>query len=60
MEKIIFQKKSISIFIIFFIFKSGRTLEFSDLRKFGKIILADTEKIREIKEIKRLGSGCDE
>jgi formamidopyrimidine-DNA glycosylase len=35
--------------------KSGRTLEFSDLRKFGKIVLADTDKIREVKEIKSLG-----
>jgi len=39
---------------IFFL-KSGRTLEFSDVRKFGKIILADTDKITEIKEIKSLG-----
>ncbi|MDI6777627.1 MAG: bifunctional DNA-formamidopyrimidine glycosylase/DNA-(apurinic or apyrimidinic site) lyase [Patescibacteria group bacterium] len=38
-----------------FYLKSGRTLEFSDLRKFGKIILADTEKIREIGEIQKLG-----
>lgn len=38
-----------------FYLKSGRTLEFSDLRKFGKIILADTDKIKEIKEIKELG-----
>ncbi|MDP1845350.1 MAG: bifunctional DNA-formamidopyrimidine glycosylase/DNA-(apurinic or apyrimidinic site) lyase [Candidatus Moranbacteria bacterium] len=38
-----------------FYLKSGRTLEFSDLRKFGKIILADTNKIGEIKEIKSLG-----
>lgn len=38
-----------------FYLKSGRTLEFSDLRKFGKIILADTEKIKEIKEIGSLG-----
>jgi formamidopyrimidine-DNA glycosylase len=35
--------------------KSGKTLEFSDLRKFGKIILEDTEKISAIKEIKSLG-----
>lgn len=35
--------------------KSGRTLEFSDLRKFGKIILEDTKKINELKEIKNLG-----
>ena len=38
-----------------FYLKSGRTLEFSDLRKFGKIILTDTDKIGEIKEIKELG-----
>jgi formamidopyrimidine-DNA glycosylase len=35
--------------------KSGRTLEFSDLRKFGKIVLADTNKTGEIKEIRNLG-----
>jgi len=35
--------------------KSGRTLEFSDLRKFGKIVLDDTEKINNLKEIKALG-----
>ena len=35
--------------------KSGRTLEFSDLRKFGKIVLDDTDKINELKEIKSLG-----
>jgi formamidopyrimidine-DNA glycosylase len=38
-----------------FYLKSGRTLEFSDLRKFGKIILADTDKIKDIKEIGSLG-----
>lgn len=38
-----------------FYLKSGRTLEFSDLRKFGKIILEDTDKIEEVKEIKSLG-----
>jgi formamidopyrimidine-DNA glycosylase len=38
-----------------FYLKSGRTLEFSDLRKFGKIILADTGKIGGVKEIKSLG-----
>ena len=32
-----------------------KTLEFSDLRKFGKIVLADTGKLMEIKEIKALG-----
>ena len=35
--------------------KSGKTLEFSDLRKFGKIVLDDTEKINNLKEIKSLG-----
>jgi len=38
-----------------FYLKSGRTLEFSDLRKFGKIILADSDEIGKIKEIKSLG-----
>ncbi|TSA45897.1 bifunctional DNA-formamidopyrimidine glycosylase/DNA-(apurinic or apyrimidinic site) lyase [bacterium] len=38
-----------------FYLKSGRTLEFSDLRKFGKIILFDTNKIEESKEIRSLG-----
>ncbi len=31
------------------------TLEFSDLRKFGKIVLDDTEKINNLPEIKKLG-----
>lgn len=35
--------------------KSGRTLEFSDLRKFGKIVLDDSDKIKKLKEIKALG-----
>jgi formamidopyrimidine-DNA glycosylase len=38
-----------------FYLKSGRTLEFSDVRKFGKIILEDSDKIGKIKEIKSLG-----
>jgi formamidopyrimidine-DNA glycosylase len=38
-----------------FFLKSGRTLEFSDLRKFGKIVLDDTDKINNLKEIKSLG-----
>lgn len=38
-----------------FYLKSGRTLEFSDLRKFGKIVLDDTDKINNLKEIKSLG-----
>ncbi|MFH0968913.1 MAG: bifunctional DNA-formamidopyrimidine glycosylase/DNA-(apurinic or apyrimidinic site) lyase [Patescibacteria group bacterium] len=37
---------------------AGKTLEFSDLRKFGKIVLADTNKINEIKEIKSLGADA--
>ncbi len=32
-----------------------KTLEFSDLRKFGKIVLADTDKLESLKEIKSLG-----
>jgi formamidopyrimidine-DNA glycosylase len=38
-----------------FYLKSGRTLEFSDVRKFGKIILFNTDKIEEASEIKSLG-----
>ncbi len=38
-----------------FYLKSGRTLEFSDLRKFGKIVLGDTEEIEKMREIKELG-----
>jgi formamidopyrimidine-DNA glycosylase len=38
-----------------FYLKSGRTLEFSDVRKFGKIILENTDKVGEISEIKSLG-----
>ncbi len=41
-----------------FYLKSGRTLEFSDLRKFGKIILENTDKVGEISEIKSLGSDA--
>jgi formamidopyrimidine-DNA glycosylase len=33
----------------------NKTLEFSDLRKFGKIVLVDSDKIMELKEIKELG-----
>ncbi len=33
----------------------NKTLEFSDLRKFGKIVSADTDKISELPEIKILG-----
>ncbi|MCX6763665.1 MAG: bifunctional DNA-formamidopyrimidine glycosylase/DNA-(apurinic or apyrimidinic site) lyase [Candidatus Moranbacteria bacterium] len=32
-----------------------KTLEFSDVRKFAKIVLDDTEKIKNLKEIKALG-----
>ena len=38
-----------------FYLKSGKTLEFSDLRKFGKIIMEDTDRIGKIKEIENLG-----
>lgn len=38
-----------------FYLKTGRTLEFSDVRKFAKIVLDDTRKIKELKEIKALG-----
>ncbi len=39
------------------IFYLGRDkkMEFSDLRKFGKIVLVDTDKVKELKEIKSLG-----
>lgn len=33
----------------------GKTLEFSDMRKFAKIVLDDTKKISELPEIKKLG-----
>jgi formamidopyrimidine-DNA glycosylase len=32
-----------------------KTLEFSDVRKFAKIVLDDTQKINELKEVKALG-----
>jgi formamidopyrimidine-DNA glycosylase len=32
-----------------------KTLEFSDVRKFAKIVLDDTQKINDLKEIKKLG-----
>ncbi|TSD00419.1 MAG: Uncharacterized protein Athens071425_618 [Parcubacteria group bacterium Athens0714_25] len=35
--------------------KSGKTLEFSDMRKFAKIVLVDTDKVMELPEIKKLG-----
>jgi formamidopyrimidine-DNA glycosylase len=33
----------------------NKVIEFSDLRKFGKIVLVDTDKLMELKEIKELG-----
>ncbi|HEX7586160.1 MAG TPA: bifunctional DNA-formamidopyrimidine glycosylase/DNA-(apurinic or apyrimidinic site) lyase [Patescibacteria group bacterium] len=33
----------------------NKTMEFSDVRKFAKIVLDDTEKIKELPEIKKLG-----
>ncbi|MDO8529598.1 MAG: bifunctional DNA-formamidopyrimidine glycosylase/DNA-(apurinic or apyrimidinic site) lyase [bacterium] len=41
-----------------FYLKTGKTLEFSDLRKFAKIVLDDTRKINELKEIKALGADA--
>ena len=38
-----------------FYLKSGKTLEFSDLRKFGKIVLDDRQIVNNLKEIKSLG-----
>lgn len=35
--------------------KEELVMEFSDLRKFGKIVLVDTDKIGELPEIKKLG-----
>ena len=37
--------------------RGGETLmmDFSDLRKFGKIVLVDTDKVKELPEIKKLG-----
>ena len=34
---------------------SKKTLEFSDMRKFAKIVLDDTEKINNLSEIRKLG-----
>lgn len=39
---------------IFYLGKN-KTLEFSDLRKFGKILLVDTDKLDKLEEIKKLG-----
>jgi formamidopyrimidine-DNA glycosylase len=33
----------------------NKTMEFSDVRKFAKIVLEDTQRIAELKEIKKLG-----
>ncbi len=38
-----------------FLFKSGATLEFSDLRKFGWLSLVKTDRVGDEKEIKKLG-----
>lgn len=54
-EKDYFKEKVNQYIHHIFYLKSGKTLEFSDLRKFGKIILAGTEKVGSIKEIKSLG-----
>ena len=54
-EKDYFSEKVNQYIHHIFYLKSGRTLEFSDLRKFGKIILEDTDKVGEISEIKSLG-----
>lgn len=35
--------------------KDGLVMDFSDLRKFGKIVLVDKDKINELPEIKKLG-----
>jgi formamidopyrimidine-DNA glycosylase len=39
---------------IFYLGKN-KMMEFSDLRKFGKIVLVDTDKVKDLKEIKELG-----
>jgi len=41
-----------------FYFGKDKTMEFSDMRKFGKIVLDDTEKINELKEVKKLGTDA--
>lgn len=38
-----------------FHFGKDKTMEFSDVRKFGKIVLDDTKKINDLKEVKKLG-----
>jgi formamidopyrimidine-DNA glycosylase len=57
-EKDYFSEKVNQYIHHIFYLKSGRSLEFSDLRKFGKIILEDTVKIGKIKEIKELGADA--
>lgn len=42
---------------IFYLGKNKR-MEFSDLRKFGKIVLVDTDKVQNLKEIKSLGADA--
>lgn len=54
-EKNYFDEKVNSYIHHIFYLGKEKTLEFSDLRKFGKIILSDTDKINKIKEIKELG-----
>lgn len=38
-----------------FYLEKNKKMEFSDLRKFAKIVLVDTDKVKDIKEIKALG-----
>lgn len=54
-EKDYFNEKVNQYIHHIFYLKSGGTLEFSDLRKFGKIILSDTNEVGNIEEIKSLG-----
>ncbi len=39
-------------------FKDGKTLEFSDLRKFGKILLIQEKELEKLREIERLGEDA--
>lgn len=36
-------------------FDDGKTMEFSDVRKFGKILLVDTDKIADLKDMQTVG-----
>lgn len=36
-------------------FDDGKTMEFSDVRKFGKIVLVDTDKIADLKDMQTVG-----